>query len=189
VSYRRAVERSPHQLAYKERLFRAERASGDWKSGLRTLEEILHQRPDHPTARAELGALLLITGSIPRGIVELTRAVEEQPENALARYNLGAALARSRRDLKLAARHLEAAWQLAPEHPSMSAALIADVLIRSGQAERAEALARQALARRPDDRKLLHVRARALLEMGNEAEGRPLLERAERGPASEQPAP
>jgi tetratricopeptide (TPR) repeat protein/ferredoxin len=189
VSYRRAVERSPHQLAYQERLFRAERASGDWKSGLRTLEAILHQRPDHPTARAELGALLLITGSIPRGIVELTRAVEEQPENALARYNLGAALARSRRDLKLAARHLEAAWQLAPEHPSMSAALIADVLIRSGQAERAEALARQALASRPDDRKLLHVRARALLEMGNEAEGRPLLERAERGPASEQPAP
>ena len=84
------------------------------------------------------------------------------------------------RDLELAARHLEAAWKLAPGHPEMSAAVIVDVLIRAGHSERAETLAQQALARSPDDPRLLHLRGRALLEMGNEAEGRRLLERAER---------
>ena len=131
----------------------------------------------------------MVTGSIPRGIAELTRAVEEHPENPVPRYNLGAALAASSRDLTLAAHHLEAAWELAPEHPAMSAAVIADVLIRAGHSERAEALARQALARRPDDPRLLHVRGRALVAMGNEAEGRPLMERAEHGQAAAPHAP
>jgi len=179
-SHQAAIDRSPHSLLYRERLFVAQRAGRDASGATATLAGILEQWPDHPTARAELGALLLNTGSVPQGIAELTRAVEEQPANALARYNLGTALAAYTGDLALAAAELAAAWELAPGHPAMFPAQIADVLIRSGNARAAEEIARQGLERAPSDPRLLHARARALLEMGDETVGRPLLERAER---------
>jgi tetratricopeptide (TPR) repeat protein len=203
-----ADPRSPLFVSLAE----AYRREGRAADAERVLRAGLDRHAEHGSARTALGRLLLETGRFHEAREQLGRALEQAPDNLLARRLLDEAAARARGPEPEAGATLpigaslddralapaRAAGEPPPAEPSpvdeLSSVTLAEIYLRQGERERAAEIYRDVLAREPDNREW-RERLRALGDVAPPAREpgvEPLPEDVwEAGPAAglDEPAP
>jgi tetratricopeptide (TPR) repeat protein len=123
-------------------------SGGGVEEGTRELEAALQIRPDGPR-RVQAAALYLAKGELDRAAREVSRALEQYPDDASAHASL-ASVYLMRHEQGLAQRALETAERLDPDL-SMLPMLWAGYHLATGSLEQARARAEDAVERRPYD--------------------------------------
>ena len=171
------VQRTGTDIDRAMALFREGRA-GDAEALCRA---VLERVPGHARASQLLGLIRFNAGDVETAIVLLERAVAAKPDDAVAEFNLAAALAAIGR-LDPAVVHYERALALRPTLIDAYTSLGA-VLQKLDRPAEAEARLRQALALAPDDPLILANLASVLFDGGRVDEALDLARRSvERGP-------
>jgi tetratricopeptide (TPR) repeat protein len=188
--FEEALELQPEATALHYSLALAYRESGDLERARRHLERRGEGTPVEADAlMAEVAALTsgarvhllragraLSAGRLERGISELRRAAELDPNDPTVRVTLGAALAQ-RGDRTGARVQLESALRLAPREPRAHYNL---GLLAAGEGDNAESVRHfeSALSADPGHARAAYQLGEALIRTGREAEGIAALERA-----------
>ncbi|HTH25245.1 MAG TPA: tetratricopeptide repeat protein, partial [Vicinamibacterales bacterium] len=175
------VKTSPNDTRALYMLSTAERSSGDDKAAEATARKIMSI---DPTSVAGLRALVavLFDRFDYKQVIQVVAPLVKDPSRAKGREFEGAAvlvqlgLAQQQLanwDASIAA--FTAAKSLTPDDPEIDAYLI-QAHLTARRFDRAETLAREALARDPDQPRMVRLRAQALLKAGKAAEATKLLE-------------
>jgi tetratricopeptide (TPR) repeat protein len=122
AEYRRATAIAPAWLPAREALIAALFETGDLAAAVEALRDLLAERPDAHDERTRLAHLLRLSGALDEAIAEYRLVADALPDAAASQRNLGGALleAGHRDD---AARHLERALALEPDHAETRAML------------------------------------------------------------------
>lgn len=136
-------------------------------------EEAVRLDPDSAFCQTVLGRVLVPLGEVPRALHHLEQAVASNPGYAKARFGLGQGLAYAGRHAE-ALQHLDLALRLSPRDPLAGTFQTARAfsLHATGAFQEAEAAARDALRRRPNEGWAGAALALALIAQGREAEAR-----------------
>jgi len=175
------LKSSPNDTRALYMLSTAERSSGDDKAAEATARKIMSI---DPTSVAGLRALVavLFDRFDYKQVIQVVAPLVKDPSRAKGREFEGAAvlvqlgLAQQQLanwDASIAA--FTAAKSLTPDDPEIDAYLI-QAHLTARRFDRAETLAREALARDPDQPRMVRLRAQALLKAGKAAEATKLLE-------------
>jgi tetratricopeptide (TPR) repeat protein len=175
------LKSSPNDTRALYMLSTAERSSGDDKAAEATARKILSI---DPTSVAGLRALVavLFDRFDYKQVVQVVAPLLKDPSRAKGREFEGAAVLvqlgiaqqqLANWDASIAA--FSAAKSLTPDDPEIDAYLI-QAHLTARRFDRAETLAREALARDPDQPRMVRLRAQALLKAGKAAEATKLLE-------------
>ncbi len=141
-------------------------AGGEYEAALAAFDSVLAGDPDNLYAIRYKGFVLMEQGSVRRAIAQFTRAVELQPGGAA---NFMLALAWYRLDSLAAARTwLERTVEVQPGH-ARAHALLADILLESGEDKQAVAHMLTARKLAPQDKEVLNDLGRLLLGRGDPA--------------------
>ena len=184
------VKTSPSDTRALYMLSSAERTAGDDKAAEATARKILSIDPSNVGGLRALVAVLFdrfdyqqIVAVVSPLVKEPSRAKGREFEGAAALVQLGIAEQQlANWDGSIAA--FSAAKALTPRDPEIDAYLV-QAHLTARRFDRAEALAREALAREPDQPRMVRLRAQALLKAGKAAEATKLLEDgAGKNPAS-----
>ena len=177
------LKASPNDTRLLYLLASAERASGDPKAAEVTARKIISI---DPTNVAGLRALVSVLADRfdYKQIVEVTSPLLKEPSRAKGREFEGAAVLVQ---LGIAQQQLanwdgsiaafSAAKSLTPDDEEIDAFLV-QAHITARRFDRADAIAREALAKDPDQPRMIRLRAQALLKAGKAAEANRLLEQS-----------
>lgn len=155
---------SPHPLDAAVRKL----TSGDYDGGVRLLEVLRRQQPDHPEVLYNLGMALSDMGKLDEAIKHLRHAVAVEPTHNNARVAVGVALARQRK-YDEAVTVLKEAVEHDPENPWAHRNLGA-CLLQAGRGDDAEHHLGRAVELNPADQQAVLGHAQALHGLGREKE-------------------
>lgn len=175
------LKTNPNDTRVLYLLSSAERSSGDDKAAEATARKIMAIDPANIGGLRALVAVLFerfdykqIVDVVTPLLKDTSRANGREYESAAVLVQLGIAQQQlANWDASIAA--FAAAKTLTPEDPEIDAYLV-QAHLTARRFERAETLAREALARDPDQTRMVRLRAQALLKAGKTAEATKLLE-------------
>ena len=175
------LKASPNDTRVLYLLSTAERSAGDDKAAEATARRILATDPTSVAGLRALVAVLFdrfdyqqIAEVVSPLVKEAARAKGREFEGAAVLVQLGIAQQQlAQWDASIAA--FTAAKTLTPGDPDVDAYLV-QVNLTARRFDRAEVVAREALARQPDQPRMVGLRAQALLKGGKTAEANQLLE-------------
>jgi predicted Zn-dependent protease len=175
------LKTSPNDARILYMLSSAQRAAGDEKAAEATARKLLASDPTNVGGLRALVSVLFDRFDYKQ-IVEMVAPLVKEPSRAKGREFEGAAVLvqlgiaqqqLAQWDASIAA--FAAAKALTPEDPEVDAYLV-QANLTARRFDRAEAVAREALARDPNQPRLVRLRAQALLKGGKPAEANKLLE-------------
>jgi len=175
------LKASPNDTRALYMLSTAERSSGDDKAAEATARKIMSIDPTNVAGLRALVAVLFdrfdykqVIAVVAPLVKDPSRAKGREFEGAAVLVQLGLAQQQlANWDASIAA--FTAAKSLTPDDPEIDAYLI-QAHLTARRFDRAETLAREALARDPDQPRMVRLRAQALLKAGKAAEATKLLE-------------
>lgn len=177
------LKTSPNDARVLYMLSSAERTAGDDKAAEATARKLLALDPTSIGGLRALAAVLFDRFEFQQ-VVELVSPLAKDPSRAKGREFEGAAVLvqlgiaqqqRANWDGSIAA--FQAAKTLTPRDADIDAYLV-QANLTARRFDRAEVVAREALARNPDQPRMVRLRAQALLKSGRVAEANTLLENA-----------
>lgn len=151
-----AMDGSDHALFAHRHLAELRLERHPWQAALH-LRKVVAARPGDDVPHALMGLCQALLGNYRMAVASYRRAVRAAPRTPWYHHNLGHLLDVAMNQPTDAARHLDVAHELEPDHDEISASY-AHCLARLGDMERAERLSREAVAmapRNPDHRRLL----------------------------------
>ena len=175
------LKTNPNDTRVLYMLSTAERSSGDDKAAEATARKIMSIDPANVTGLRALVAVLFarfdykqIADLVTPLVKEPSRAKGREYEGAAVLVQLGIAQQQlANWDASIAA--FSAAKSLTPDDQEIDAYLV-QAHLTARRFDRAETIAREALARDPDQPRMVRLRAQALLKAGKTAEATKLLE-------------
>ena len=175
------LKTTPNDTRVLYMLSSAERSAGDEKAAEATARRIIAADPTNVAGLRALVAVLFdrfdykqIVDVVTPLVKEPSRAKGREFEGAAVLVQLGIAEQQlAQWDASIAA--FTAAKTLTPNDPEVDAYLV-QANLTARRFDRAEAVAREALARDPDQPRMVRLRAQALLKAGKAAEANKLLE-------------
>jgi tetratricopeptide (TPR) repeat protein len=147
--WRDVVEKSPGNGRGQMNYGLALMARGDFGGAEKRFLQALELLPMYGTLHANFGVLYEATGELAKAEERFRRGVALQPSSPDVRY-LFARFLKNQRRAEEAIPHLEAALALAPGHQPGRRALL-EILVETGDLERAAAIAEETLRRAPAD--------------------------------------
>lgn len=158
-------ERAPDNLTILNLLASAQVGAGHLDSARATLQRILREDADFVPARLNLARLERLQGDLDAARQRLGGLVQDHAGNVAAMVEL-AHIARARGELNEAIEWLEKARATAPDYVPASVLLV-DMHLQTQRTDAAMAVAKEAIARRPDDLEIVLALARAALAAGD----------------------
>ena len=136
-------------LAVRDRLIAAYREERGAPEAIRHLEEAVQLLPEDPLVQSLYGQALAEEGDLQQAIFHLRESVRFAPDVANTHYQLGHAVARSRRMGEFAALHFERCIEL---DPSIAEAYVnlGTIRLKNEEFDEAIQLFHQAIAMRPN---------------------------------------
>ncbi|HYE86646.1 MAG TPA: tetratricopeptide repeat protein, partial [Vicinamibacterales bacterium] len=177
------LKNSPNDARLLYMLSTAERTAGDDQAAEASARKLIALDPTNISGLRALASVLFDRYEY-RQVVELVTPLVSEPSRAKGReFEAAAALVQlgiaqqqlANWDGSIAA--FTAAKSLTPRDPELDAYLV-QAHLTARRFDRAEALAREALARNPDQPRMVRLRAQALLKSGKTADANQLLEEA-----------
>jgi putative PEP-CTERM system TPR-repeat lipoprotein len=171
--YQKALAGRPDDRQLVLRVSQARFAAGDTEAALEGLRDWLSTHPADTVVRYALGEAYLARGRNADAAGAFARLLELAPDSVLALNNLAWSLKDS--DPKKALGYAERALAKEPGNPAVLDT-VAAVHLKLGDLAKAVRLYREAVQKAPADTALQLRYAEALLQAGQPAEARPLLE-------------
>lgn len=177
------LKQSPNDARVLYMLSTAERSAGDAKAAEATARKLLSIDPTNVGGLRALVAVLYERYDYKQ-IVDVVSPLLKDPSRAKGREYEGAAVLVQLGIVQQQLGHFDgsiaafsAAKSLTPNDPEIDAYLV-QAHLTARRFDRAEAIAREALAKDPDQPRMVRLRAQALLKSGKVAEANTLLEAA-----------
>lgn len=159
-AFRQAITAKPDSARAHVNLGTALMQSGDRPAAVAAYQQALKLAPDNATAHFNLGVLLSQSGQLVNAAEHIEHSLTGSPKDSEAHFYL-AELYRALGDTEQAASHYRSTVVIDKQHAAGWLNGI-DLLLKTGQYEKAQLIAEQAYKALPNDGRVVHALARLL---------------------------